>query len=65
MNILHMKYAAEVAKEGSLSKAAQKLIIAQSNISRAIKELEADGTLMELATKYGFENVLKVSETIE
>lgn len=42
MNILHMKYAAEVAKEGSLSKAAQKLLIAQPNISRAIKELEAD-----------------------
>ena len=42
MNILHMKYAAEVAKEGLLSKAAQKLLIAQPNISRAIKELEAD-----------------------
>ena len=42
MNILHIKYAAEVAKEGSLSKAAQKLLIAQPNISRAIKELEAD-----------------------
>ena len=27
MNILHMKYAAEVAKEGSLSKAAQNLLI--------------------------------------
>ena len=31
----------------------------------AIKELEANGKLMELATKYGFENVLKVSETID
>ena len=28
-------------------------------------ELEADGTLMELAKKYGFENVLKITENIE
>ena len=34
-------------------------------VNAAIKELEADGTLMELAKKYGFENVLKVTETIE
>lgn len=40
MNILHMKYAVEVAKVGSLSKAAQNLIIAQPNLSRSIKELE-------------------------
>lgn len=42
MNILHMKYALEVAKAGSLSKASEKLLIAQPNISRSIKELEAD-----------------------
>ena len=36
-----------------------------SKVNVAIKELEADGTLMELATKYGFENVLKVIETID
>ena len=42
MNILHMKYAVEVAKLGSLNKAAETLIIAQPNISRSIKELEAD-----------------------
>ena len=42
MNILHMKYAVEVAKMGSLSKAADVLLIAQPNISRSIKELEAD-----------------------
>ncbi len=34
-------------------------------VNKAIKELEADGTLMTLAEKYGFENVLKVTETIE
>ena len=42
MNILHMKYALEVAKAGSLSKAAETLLIAIPNISRSIKELEAD-----------------------
>ena len=42
MNILHMKYAYEVAKAGSLSKASETLLIAVPNISRSIKELEAD-----------------------
>ena len=42
MNILHVKYAAEVARLGSLNKAAETLMVAQPNISRSIKELEAD-----------------------
>ena len=42
MNILHMKYAVEVARLGSLNKAAEVLLVAQPNISRSIKELEAD-----------------------
>ena len=42
MNILHMKYAVEVAKAGSLSKASEVLLIAAPNISRSIKELESD-----------------------
>lgn len=42
MNILHMKYAVEVARLGSLNKAADSLLIAQPNLSRSIKELEAD-----------------------
>lgn len=42
MNILHMKYAVEVARLGSLNKAAEALHIAQPNISRSIKELESD-----------------------
>lgn len=37
-----MKYAVEVARLGSLNKAADALLIAQPNISRSIKELEAD-----------------------
>ena len=42
MNLLHMKYAVEVAKAGSLKKAEQVLMVAAPNISRAIKELEND-----------------------
>ncbi len=41
MNVLHMKYAVEVAKVGSLNKAAEALYVALPNISRSIKELEA------------------------
>lgn len=42
LNILHMKYAVEVAKAGSLSKASERLYVALPNISRSIRELEAD-----------------------
>lgn len=42
MNILHVKYALEVARLGSLSRAAETLLTAQPNISRSIKELESD-----------------------
>lgn len=40
MNILHIRYAVEVAKYGSINKASEKLLIAQPNLSRSIKELE-------------------------
>lgn len=42
MNILHVKYAVEVAKAGSLNKASENLYVALPNVSRSIKELEAD-----------------------
>lgn len=42
MNVLHIKYAVEVAKTKSISKAAEVLYTAQPNLSRAIKELEDD-----------------------
>ncbi len=53
MNILHMKYAVEVARLGSLNKAAESLMVAQPNISRSIKELEADLgiTIFQRSTK--------------
>lgn len=40
MNIVHMKYAVEVEKTRSISKAAENLFMGQPNLSRAIKELE-------------------------
>lgn len=42
MNILHWKYAVEIAKTGSINKAAENLYMGQPNLSRAIKELEAN-----------------------
>ncbi len=36
-----------------------------AKVNTAIKTLEENGTLLALAQKYGFENVLKVTETIE
>lgn len=42
MNIQHMKYAVEVARVGSVNRAAETLFAAPPNISRAIKELESE-----------------------
>ena len=36
-----------------------------AKVNLAIKELEENGKLMEIAKKYGFENVLQVTENIE
>lgn len=40
MNLLHLRYAVEVSKTKSISKAAENLFMGQPNLSRAIKELE-------------------------
>ena len=40
MNVVHLKYAVEVEKTGSISQAAENLYMAQPNLSKAIKELE-------------------------
>ena len=42
MNIQYLKYAIEVATTGSITQAAKNLFIAQSNLSSAIKHLEAE-----------------------
>lgn len=40
MNFLHLRYAIEVEKARSISKASEKMYTSQPNLSRAIKELE-------------------------
>ena len=40
MNFVHLKYAVEVEKTRSITKAADNLFMSQPNLSRAIKELE-------------------------
>lgn len=40
MNVAHFKYALEIARTKSISKAAENLFMGQPNLSRAIKELE-------------------------
>ena len=42
MNLTDLKYVIEIDKQGSISLAAKKLFIAQSNLSRAVKELEKE-----------------------
>ena len=42
MNLLHLKYALEGARIGSINKASEELFVAQPNLSRCIKELETD-----------------------
>ena len=42
MNTLHLKYALEVERSGSISQAAQNLFMAQPNLSKAIRDLESD-----------------------
>ena len=65
MNILHMKYAVEVAKLGSLSKAAEALMTAQPNVSRSIKELEADlGITLFVRSAKGMELTVEGEEFV-
>ena len=40
MNILHLKYAVEVERTGSITQAAENLYMGQPNLSKAIRELE-------------------------
>lgn len=42
MDIQHLKYALEIERHRSISKAAEKLYVSQPFLSKAIKELEAD-----------------------
>lgn len=42
MNLQHLKYVIEVARTGSMTQAAKNLFVAQSNLSSAVKSLEAE-----------------------
>ena len=53
MNLMHMRYAVEIARTGSINKAAEALFVAQPNLSRSVKELESDLgiTIFDRSTK--------------
>ncbi|MBR0267799.1 MAG: LysR family transcriptional regulator [Clostridia bacterium] len=42
MNILHLKYVVCIAENGSINKAAEELHVAQPNLSRVVREMEAE-----------------------
>ena len=42
MNILHLKYVISIAENGSINRAAEELHVAQPNLSRVVREMEAD-----------------------
>ncbi|MBR4577508.1 MAG: LysR family transcriptional regulator [Clostridia bacterium] len=42
MNILHLKYVVSIAEHGSINQAAEELHVAQPNLSRVVRELEAE-----------------------
>ena len=42
MNILHLKYVISIAENGSINRAAEERHAAQPNLSRVVREMEAD-----------------------
>ena len=63
MDIQHLIYALEVRNCGSISKAAQKLFMAQPNLSNAIKELEQEtNTILFKRTSRGIETTKEGDE---
>ena len=63
MNTLHLKYAVEVEKTGSITKAAESLYMNQPHLSKAIKELEESlGITIFNRTSKGVVPTLKGSE---
>ena len=60
MNIVHLRYALEVDRTKSISKAAENLYMGQPNLSRAIRELEESFgiTIFERSSK-GIETTLE------
>lgn len=66
MNLSHLRYIAEVAKTGSITKAAQNLYMGQPNLSKAIKEIEKTmGVTVFKRTSKGVEPTEKGREIVE
>ncbi len=63
MNIMHLKYAVEVSKTGSITQAAENLFMGQPNLSKAIRELEESlGITIFKRTSKGIVPTLKGEE---
>ncbi|MCM1055046.1 MAG: LysR family transcriptional regulator [Bacteroides sp.] len=66
MNLTHLRYIVEVARTGSITKAAQNLYMGQPNLSKAIRDLEKSvGTAVFMRTPRGVVPTKKGGEIIE
>ena len=66
MNFSHIKYVVEVENTGSITKAANNLYMGQPNLSKAIKELEAEiGITIFKRTAKGVEPTKKGAEFLK
>jgi DNA-binding transcriptional LysR family regulator len=66
MNLTHLKYAIEVEKTKSITKAAENLFMGQPNLSRAIKELEQNiGIQIFIRTSRGVIPTLQGKEFLD
>ena len=66
MNLTHLRYIIEVARTGSITKAAQNLYMGQPNLSKSIKDLEKSvGTAIFMRTPKGVVPTKKGEEIIE
>ncbi len=71
MNLTHLRYISEVARTGSITKAAQNLYMGQPNLSKAIKDFEKSvGTAIFMRTSKGVvptkrgEEIIKYARSI-
>lgn len=66
MNISHLRYAVEVEKTGSITRAAENLYMGQPNLSKAIKELENSvGLTLFRRTYHGVSPTAKGKEFLD
>lgn len=66
MNLTHLSYILEIARTGSITKAAQNLYMGQPNLSKAVRDMEkAMGTAIFKRTSKGVEPTKKGQELID